>query len=284
MTTPTTTELVPVDNGSREVAAYLSPEAAIIEAEAAATAFNRVIQKRRAQLITNIKGRDHIKIEGWLTLGTLAAALFRGPITPYEVWVRPVADKDGVLLGYEARCEARCGDRVLTAAEAACLFAEGNWKGRDDFAVRSMAQTRAASKAMAFALRWVMVLAGYEGTPAEEMPSDRQPPVRRPAAPTPRTVAPAEEAQPSPSTETVDREPAPAATTAPLMQAGAEFQAEVIKELNVLGIKPDVLCDFLGCTQNKALTMLRAWIAEDPENRTVRGCLEAAKAKAEGGA
>jgi len=189
MTNPTTTTDLVAVNGETAAALYLSPEAAIQEAEAAATAFNGVIQKRKAQLVTTIQGRDHIKIEGWLTLGTLAAALFRGPITPYVVWVRAIADADGVLKGYEARCEARCGDRVLTSAEAACLFAERNWQGKDDFAVRSMAQTRACSKAMAFALRWVMVLAGYEGTPAEDVTGiDNAPPARRPPVRPPQTA------------------------------------------------------------------------------------------------
>ena len=35
-----------------------------------------------------------------------------------------------------------------------------------------MAQTRATSKALAQALRWIPVLAGYSGTPYEEMPPE----------------------------------------------------------------------------------------------------------------
>ena len=40
-----------------------------------------------------------------------------------------------------------------------------------EFQIASMAQTRAVSKAFRLALSWVMTLAGYEPTPAEEMKS-----------------------------------------------------------------------------------------------------------------
>jgi len=53
------------------------------------------------------------------------------------------------------------------------------------FQLRSMAQTRAASKALRNALAWVVVLAGYRPTPAEELPQvDHRPP--SPAVPPPR--------------------------------------------------------------------------------------------------
>src|SRR5678816_2244550 len=43
-------------------------------------------------------------------------------------------------------------------------------EGVPSFQLRSMAQTRAASKALRNALAWVVVLAGYRPTPAEELP------------------------------------------------------------------------------------------------------------------
>lgn len=41
------------------------------------------------------------------------------------------------------------------------------------FQLRSMAQTRAGAKALRNALAWVVVLAGYRPTPAEELPTER---------------------------------------------------------------------------------------------------------------
>jgi hypothetical protein len=53
------------------------------------------------------------------------------------------------------------------------------------YAIRSMAQTRAISRALRAPLGQIIVLAGYEATPAEEMPADEEQPRPQssPAAP-----------------------------------------------------------------------------------------------------
>lgn len=56
-------------------------------------------------------------------------------------------------------------ERVLVGKEAVPMFQ-----------LRSMAQTRAGAKAMRQALAWVVVLAGYRPTPAEELPTDTNSP------------------------------------------------------------------------------------------------------------
>ena len=60
-------------------------------------------------------------------------------------------------------------ERSRTAAESMCSRDEGHWKDSDEYAIRSMAQTRATSRALASVLRLVVSLAGFSGTPAEEM-------------------------------------------------------------------------------------------------------------------
>ena len=89
--------------------------------------------------------------------------------------------------GWEARVQAlTLQGAVVGAADAQCLRSENNWKTRDDYALRSMAQTRAAAKALRMPLGFIMALAGYEATPAEEMPAERLekpaviPPTQRP--------------------------------------------------------------------------------------------------------
>jgi hypothetical protein len=52
-----------------------------------------------------------------------------------------------------------------------CSRAEEKWSRRDDYAVRSMAETRAESRAYRRAIGWIVHMAGYSPTPAEEMPS-----------------------------------------------------------------------------------------------------------------
>lgn len=113
------------------------------------------------KLAVKIQGKDHVTVEGWQTLGAMLG------VTAVCEWTRPLDN------GWEARVEARTLDgRTIGAAEAECLRDEGRWKSADDYAVRSMAQTRATSKALASVLRFVATLAGFSGTPAEEMPRD----------------------------------------------------------------------------------------------------------------
>ncbi|HEY7252173.1 MAG TPA: hypothetical protein VIG37_16865 [Methylomirabilota bacterium] len=134
----------------------------------------RVIRERR--LYTSIHGRDHVRVEGWTLLGSMLG------LFPYTVWTRRLED------GWEARVEARTLDgRAVVAAESECLRSEKEWgpnptrgKPRDDYALRSMAQTRATSKALRQPLGFVMHLAGFETTPADEMPEitgEARPPI-----------------------------------------------------------------------------------------------------------
>ena len=125
---------------------------------------------RQQKLAVTISGREHVRVEGWTLLGTMLG------VFPVCVWTRKTDD------GWEARVEARTRDgSVVGAAESQCSRSEGTWKSRDDFALRSMAQTRATSKALRQPLGFVMGMAGFEATPAEEMPADPRPP----AAPSP---------------------------------------------------------------------------------------------------
>uniref|UniRef100_A0A6M3LCQ9 Uncharacterized protein n=1 Tax=viral metagenome TaxID=1070528 RepID=A0A6M3LCQ9_9ZZZZ len=145
------TALVPVNLfGAR------TPAQVIDEAQLVAEPLARLIRDR--QLASSISGKEYVRIEGWTLLGSMLG------VFPIVQWTRPVEG------GWEARVEARSKDgNVVGAAEAECLRSEPNWQDRPDYAIRSMAQTRAASKALRLPLGFVMTLAGYEATPAEEM-------------------------------------------------------------------------------------------------------------------
>jgi len=112
----------------------------------------------RQKLTSNIQGKEYVRCEGWTLLGSMLG------VYPVNVWTRETAN------GWEARVEARTRDgAVVGAAEAMCTKDEPRWKNADAYALRSMAQTRATSKALRMPLGFVMTLAGYEATPAEEM-------------------------------------------------------------------------------------------------------------------
>jgi hypothetical protein len=126
----------------------------------------------RARHTVTISGRQHVRVEGWTMLGALLG------VHPYLVWSRPltlthtIEGQSGEIIGWEARVEARTrSGEVVGSAEAQCTHLEKTWAGRDDYALRSMAQTRATSKAMRQPLGFIITLAGFDATPAEEMPS-----------------------------------------------------------------------------------------------------------------
>lgn len=119
---------------------------------------------KEQKLYADIRNRRHVRVEGWTLLGSMLG------VFPVVCWSRPMED------GWEARVEARTRDgAVVGAAEAECLRSEPTWRDRDDYALRSMAQTRATSKALRLPLGFVIQLAGFETTPAEEMPADDAP-------------------------------------------------------------------------------------------------------------
>lgn len=163
------------------------PAGIVAQATAVAAALAPVIDQQK--LYTDISGRRHVRVEGWSLLGTMLG------VFPVCAWSRPITyqgETGGNVIGWEARVEARTlAGALVGAAEAQCTRDEPTWGGRPDYALRSMAQTRATSKALRLPLGFVVTLAGYDATPAEEMdgieasahPAQRQPPRNRPPAP-----------------------------------------------------------------------------------------------------
>jgi hypothetical protein len=115
-----------------------------------------VINKQK--LFTVIQGKKFVGVEGWTTLATMLGVTAREVATTekdgiYTAIVELVRMSDGACI---SRASAECGD-------------EKPWNTRPKYARRSMAQTRATGKACRLAFSWIMSLAGYEVTPAEEM-------------------------------------------------------------------------------------------------------------------
>jgi hypothetical protein len=63
-----------------------------------------------------------------------------------------------------SKASAECG-----SSDELDKYGKPIWSNRPRYARRSMAQTRATGKACRLAFSWIMSLAGYEVTPAEEM-------------------------------------------------------------------------------------------------------------------
>lgn len=159
------------------------PEAVLEEAMRAAKALQKVISGKAKPVKFN--GEIYLEFEDWQTCGR-----FYG-ITAKVETTSLILLPDGTR-GYEAHAVAiyTPTGQVVSAADAMCLNDEDKWSSRAKyewingtrtkvgmepvplFQLRSMAQTRACAKALRNVLSWVVVLAGYRPTPAEEMPDD----------------------------------------------------------------------------------------------------------------
>lgn len=150
------------------------PAAQVVQAATdLATPLAEVIKKR--ELFTVIgKGKQakkYVHLEGWQTLGSMVGVT--AIVTDTEPILGPPNDSgQQPIIGYWSRAEARTMDgRVVGAAESVCTKSEsrGPWKNADPYAVLGMAQTRSMSRALKGPLGFIMKLAGYDPTPAEEM-------------------------------------------------------------------------------------------------------------------
>jgi hypothetical protein len=160
--------LVPRESSEIELGTLRAntPAALLAAASSVATPLAEMIDKQG--LANNIQGRQYVRCEGWTTMGAMLG------VVPQEV--SNVASQDGVYVATVELVNIKTGN-VVGRASAECgapdeLDRNGQpiWSNRPAYARRSMAATRATSKAFRLSFSWVMVMAGYSATPAEEVP------------------------------------------------------------------------------------------------------------------
>lgn len=157
-----THELVPAPAvPAQDLTLARDPGLVLQEAQRAAVALKDVIDRKAKPVRFN--GETYLEFEDWQTVGR-----FYG-ITAKVVETCPV--DFGETRGWEARAVAlhAATGVEISAADSMCLNDEPNWRNKPLFQLRSMAQTRACAKALRNVLSWVVVLAGYRTTPAEEL-------------------------------------------------------------------------------------------------------------------
>lgn len=91
--------------------------------------------------------------------------------------------------GFTCRCLVYKDGVIVGAGSSRCTRLEESWRSKPDYALEGMAQTRAIGRSMATPGRWIVTLAGYNGTPAEEMPEPTGPPFGPVASPEVATSA-----------------------------------------------------------------------------------------------
>jgi hypothetical protein len=118
---------------------------------------------KEKKLSTNIQGKQFVNVEGW---GYAGAAI---GLIPIITEVKDLSKENEVK--YWATCEVRniASGQVVSIGHAICSNKERTKRTFDEYAICSMAQTRAEGKAYRLLLGWLMKAAGFEATPAEEM-------------------------------------------------------------------------------------------------------------------
>jgi len=180
-----------------DIAVYRAPEVVLEEARKAAVALNDVISKKKDPVMMN--GQQYLEYEDWQTVARFYHITAKVEKTDYVQY--------GSVRGFSASAVALRSDGAeISRAEADCLSDEPKWSkkakyewrdkadgsgrervqvGEEDvplFQLKSMAQTRACAKALRNVLAWVVVLAGYRPTPAEELEREQSHEQAKPAA------------------------------------------------------------------------------------------------------
>jgi hypothetical protein len=185
--------------GIVEFGSFRNPELALREMEQVAAAFQK--RANTLGLYKKIGDSKHLLIEGWQML----AAMYRVTASVRETKYVAFGDVNG----WEATAIAIHvpSGREISSADGMCLSDEDNWGPRTKYEwfdkpdggrgkramgtvptptqqLRSMAQTRACSKVLSNLLKPVARMAGFAGTPGEEMTGDEgsgdRPPVSQP--------------------------------------------------------------------------------------------------------
>jgi hypothetical protein len=155
-----------------------TPEDTLSLATRMATALKDVVEKQK--LFAVIQGKKYPQVEAWMTIARMDNVVAREARPPvrhddgsYEGFVELIRLSDGMVVG---GASALCGspDDEPWGGTAA-KWGKDAKPPRPEHARRSMAVTRATSRAFRQQYSWIMALAGYEPTPAEEMPRDEGP-------------------------------------------------------------------------------------------------------------
>lgn len=123
---------------------------------------------RANNLSANIAGKDYLLTEAWQFVGETQMGL-----TQVVTECEKVVTDDPKEIKYRAVVEVfNQQGTIISRGFAFCSNKESKKTKFEEYAVASMAQTRAIGKAYRNILAWIVRMAGYEATPVEEMDKD----------------------------------------------------------------------------------------------------------------
>ena len=150
----------PIESANGTALFSHDPEQAFVEAQ---RIVNVVAQRCTGPgYLVNIRGKQYPKIEWWTTV---SASLGLFP----QVLFAQRLDRDDEI-AYEAKVAVYRQNQIVASGEAMCSSKEERWSHADEYAIKSMAITRASGKAYRIPLSFLAVMAGLEATTAEEIP------------------------------------------------------------------------------------------------------------------
>ena len=115
----------------------------------------------KQELFTTIKGKNYSHVDGWQ---------FAGMLTGLNVIIENTENlSNDKEIKWKATAYLYSNDKKIGSGEALCSNKEAIKKSFDEYAILSMAQTRAIGKAYRNKIGWIMKMAGMEATPAEEI-------------------------------------------------------------------------------------------------------------------
>lgn len=151
-----------MENKSLVVKTVFNPDRDTAKAKRAADKLIDIVKQNNWAI--NLGGKkDHLMYEAWQTVGKYfnvtvatkdAESVEIAGVVGFKAIGYVIDNKTGMEVGH---------------AEAYCMRDENNWKTKPTFQLASMAQTRAGAKALRQMFGFVVALAGYSPTPAEEM-------------------------------------------------------------------------------------------------------------------
>ncbi|MCC9137789.1 hypothetical protein ACFSKU_02165 [Pontibacter silvestris] len=178
------------------------------------------------RLYQNIQGKEYVNVEGWQYAGS------RLGILPVVDHVINISSDDEIKYQAKVNLLDLRSQQIVGAGFAICSNREQGKKYYQEFAIASMAQTRAIGKAYRNILAWIIRAAGYEPTPVEEMDYTGNDAAKeaRPAVPTEKKATmKAAAADPAPA---VEKDVAETQVSTSVRYASAKQKEEIIRLLN----------------------------------------------------
>ena len=133
--------------------------------ELANTLTKIILNKGLSIQLNRNSAKRYVMVEGWQLAGALCG------IYPIVEKVENLSDNKRICYRAEVTLRNQEGEIVGTGM-AICTNQEKGKEKFGEYAICSMAQTRAVGKALRLKLGWIIKLAGFQPTPSEELDSD----------------------------------------------------------------------------------------------------------------